>query len=96
MFSQYGYADGSGDFFIIIDSDKCDGCGICAKVCPNGVFIIVDQNPYDPLCEDPLAVVNPDKKNRIKYLCGACRAATTENTKPCVCACVSGAISHSW
>ena len=27
MLANYGYKDASGDFFITIDTDKCDGCG---------------------------------------------------------------------
>jgi NAD-dependent dihydropyrimidine dehydrogenase PreA subunit len=32
--AHYGYKDGSGDYFIIIDTDKCNGCGICEHECP--------------------------------------------------------------
>jgi hypothetical protein len=27
MIANYGYKDGSGEFFISIDTDCCDGCG---------------------------------------------------------------------
>jgi len=28
---------------IIIDKDKCEGCGDCVDVCPSEVFEIVDE-----------------------------------------------------
>ena len=40
--ANYGYTDGSGDWYIVVDSDKCDGCGTCKDTCPVSVFEIVD------------------------------------------------------
>jgi hypothetical protein len=31
MLPNYGYKDASGDFFVTIDTDKCDGCGTLQK-----------------------------------------------------------------
>ena len=47
MLANYGYKDGSGDFFITIDTDKCDGCGDCVPACPAGCFE-VGEDPNDP------------------------------------------------
>ena len=33
---QYGYNDGTGDYYISIDLGKCDGCGKCA-LCLSGI-----------------------------------------------------------
>ena len=30
---------------ISIDKEKCDGCGLCAKVCPDGIIGIRDGRP---------------------------------------------------
>ena len=44
--ANYGYTDGSGDWYIVVDSDKCDGCGKCVEACPKNVLeVIVDD--YD-------------------------------------------------
>ena len=34
MITHYGYTDGSGEYYIVIDSDKCNGCGKCVQKCP--------------------------------------------------------------
>ena len=56
MIANYGYKDGSGEFFISIDTDKCNGCGDCVKACPYGVFE-TGEDPNDPFREKPVAIV---------------------------------------
>jgi len=46
MQAHYGYKDGSGDYFIIIDTDKCNGCKKCAEACPYGVLELI-ENEFD-------------------------------------------------
>lgn len=38
MRANYGYKDGSGEYFITIDTDKYNGCGDCVPACPYGVL----------------------------------------------------------
>ena len=91
MLAMYGYKDGSGDYFITIDTDKCDGCGDCVPACPYGVFeIIVDD--YD----DEVAAVRGDQKNKLKYTCNPCKPEGISEELPCVACCAQDAISHSW
>ena len=96
MLASYGYKDGSGSFFITIDTDKCDGCGDCVTACPNGVFEVVDEDPNDPLREEPVAIVADDKKKKLKYECSPCKPSSNPPPLPCVEACKSKAIRHSW
>ncbi len=96
MLANYGYSDGSGAFFITIDTDKCDGCGDCVTACPATVLQVVDEDPNDPMSEEPVAIVAPDKKKKVKYECAACKPATNRPLLPCVQACKAQAISHSW
>ena len=96
MLANYGYKDASGDFFITIDTDKCDGCGDCVTACPVGVFEVLDEDPNDPMRDGPVAVVVADKKKKLKYECGACKPASDRPPLPCVEACKAEAISHSW
>jgi len=96
MLANYGYKDASGDFFITIDTDKCDGCGECVSVCPSQVFVVMDEDPMDPFRDEPVAVVADDKKNKLKYECNPCKPASDKPPLPCVDSCISVAISHSW
>jgi len=43
---HYGYSDGSGEYFIVIDMDKCDGCGECVMACLESVLEVANQ-AYD-------------------------------------------------
>jgi NAD-dependent dihydropyrimidine dehydrogenase PreA subunit len=96
MLAHYGYKDASGDFFITIDTDKCDGCGDCVTACPVDVFEVVDEDPNDPLREEPVAMVADDKKKNLKYECNPCKPLSNRPPLPCMEACKAGAISHSW
>ena len=96
MLANYGYKDASGDFFITIDTDKCNGCGDCVKACSADVFIVLDEDPNDPLRDDPVAVVADDKKKKVKYECNPCKPTLDRLPLPCVRACRGKAITHSW
>ena len=93
MLAHYGYKDGAGDFFIVIDTDPCIDCRDrgCVAACPEGVLeIIVDD--YD----DRVAAVAEEHRKKIKYSCAACKPERDRRPLPCVTACALGAISHSW
>ena len=96
MLANYGYKDASGDFFITIDTDKCDGCGQCVPACPQGIFLVVDEDPNDPMRDDPVAMIDAGKKKKLKSECNPCKPSGERLPLPCVEACPRGAISHSW
>ncbi|MBT8340657.1 MAG: 4Fe-4S binding protein [Desulfatitalea sp.] len=96
MLANYGYKDASGDFFITIDTDKCNGCSECVSACPMSCFEVLDEDPNDPLREDPVAIVSPVKKKSLKYECGPCKPTADPSPLPCVQACPRQAVSHSW
>ena len=90
MRANYGYADGSGDYFITIDTDRCDGCGACVDACPRALFE-VQLDDYD---EDK-AIVKPELTRSLGTLCpGHDRCARDVTT--CQQVCEPGAITHSW
>lgn len=95
MIANYGYKDGSGDWYIVVDTDKCDGCGLCVTACPYGVME-VGQDDADPLRDEPVAKVSDLHRKKIKYSCAPCKPTSGVRNLPCVKACKPGAISHSW
>lgn len=96
MLANYGYKDASGDFFITIETDLCNGCRDCVTVCPSDVFEVVDEDPNDPLRDEPVALVTDDKKNKLKYECNPCKPPSDRPVLHCVKSCKAKAISHSW
>ena len=94
MIANYGYKDGSGEYYIILDTDKCNGCGDCVTACPYGVLVMV-ANDYDIEGGDIPAVTDEHRK-KIKYSCSPCKPTSGERKLPCVLACKSKALSHSW
>jgi Fe-S-cluster-containing hydrogenase component 2 len=94
MQAFYGYKDGSGEWFIIIDTDTCDGCGRCVEVCPAGALEI-SEDAFDPFIEKPVVRVKEGERKKIRYTCAPCQSGYGEDKPPCVAACLRRAISRS-
>jgi ferredoxin len=85
--------DGSGEYYITIDTDHCVKCTArgCVAACPVGMFeIMVDD--YD----DEVAEIKEAFRKKLKYECGPCKPVTERPPLPCIEGCEFGAISHSW
>ena len=93
MRANYGYKDGSGEYFITIETDACVRCAEtpCVQACPADVLEIIADD-YD----DRGAAVTEDKRHRIKYVCAPCKPASSRPPLPCVEACPAKTIAHSW
>ena len=88
---QYGYNDGTGDYFITIDSGKCDGCGECVSACPAAVFQIVTEDG-----RQPRAVVAEAARKRLSIVCPGDSLCGGTNQVNCRSACPGDAISLTW
>jgi ferredoxin len=97
MRAFYGYKDGSGEWFIIIDTDRCDGCGRCIEACPVDILEVGDDE-CDPLSEKHVARVKEGERKKIRYACAPCHPGYGEVLPPCAATCEARAISHteSW
>jgi Fe-S-cluster-containing hydrogenase component 2 len=97
MKAQYGYTDGSGTYYIIVDTDKCDGCKKCEEACPAGVMI-VGEDENDPLNDQEVAKVNDAERKKLKYTCAnaGCKPEGQKGTEKCILACEPGALEHTW
>jgi NAD-dependent dihydropyrimidine dehydrogenase PreA subunit len=90
MRAHYGYADGSGEYYIIIDTDRCDGCGACASACPKDIFEIITDD-YDDL----KASVRRDVAKTLGFACpGSSKCAALQTN--CIQACIQNAIKLTW
>lgn len=95
MLANYGYKDASGDFFITINTNKCDGCGDCVDSCQAGIFIVLKEDPNDPMRDEPVASISEKKIKKLKYECNLCKAKSNSSLS-CINSCTNNAILHSW
>ncbi len=92
MIMHYGYCDGSGEYYIVVDSDKCNGCHKCVEKCPQKALEIVTE--FIDLEDKNVPAVTESHRKKIRYTCASCKPET--NTTPCVLACPDKAIRCVW
>lgn len=92
MIANYGYQDGSGTYYISIDTDACMHCDKpCVAACPNSVFEpVVDD--YD----DAVVQVAQRHRHTLASDCALCKPSGGYVHLPCVDSCTSYALRHSW
>ncbi len=93
MIANYGYQDGSGTYYISIDTDCCIDCAAraCLAACPQQLFeSVVDD--YD----DEVVSVAEAHRRTLAGDCAACKPVAHRPDLPCVNACTPGALRHSW
>ncbi|MHC4218694.1 MAG: ferredoxin [Planctomycetota bacterium] len=93
MRANYGYKDGSGEYFITVETDACVDCAEhpCVGACPQQVLEIIEDD-YD----DRVAAVTEGMRHKLKYGCASCKPVTDRPPLPCVTACPADALEHSW
>jgi len=93
VIANYGYRDGSGEYYLTIDTDRCIECRgrWCVDACPQSLFII-EADDYD----DEVATIVLTARKQLKEKCAGCKPSAGYETLPCTTACLPVAISHSW
>jgi ferredoxin len=92
IITYYGYTDGSGEYYIVIDAEKCTGCGKCVKNCPESALELLSM--LIDLEDKTVAAVTEQQRKKIKYTCSSCKP---ENQKtPCMSVCEEKAIRCIW
>jgi Fe-S-cluster-containing hydrogenase component 2 len=91
MIIHYGYEDGSGQYYVSIDAEKCNACADCIEVCPEKI-LAMEEVMIDLDFKQAAAVLEAQRK-KIKYTCASCHEG---KGIPCVQACEKGAIAATW
>ncbi|MDR1321550.1 MAG: ferredoxin [Gracilibacteraceae bacterium] len=94
MIANYGCEDGSGVYYIRIDTGKCGDCQLrgCVGGCPRELFVIEEDD-----WGDEMAVVREDRRRTLQAACAACKPQDRPpDPLPCQSACGRQAIEHSW
>jgi predicted CoA-substrate-specific enzyme activase len=88
---QYGYSDGTGEYFITIDYNLCNGCGECAAKCPVGIFTMEKDGS-----SQPRATIEEVNRKKLGVLCPGSTACPLGKGADCQSICKANAITHGW
>ncbi len=88
---QYGYSDGTGNYFITIDTGRCDGCGECVPACPHGIIEVAADEGGQLKTR-----VKEEARKKLALLCPGHRECVGKLGVNCHRACTRDAISHTW
>ena len=91
MIANYGYEDGSGHYYIKIDTSKCAECSDkgCISNCPEKLFV-TELDDFD----DEVVLIREDARNTLQTNCAQCKCSTEKEL--CAAACTANAIGFSW
>jgi len=88
---NYGYKDGSGEYFLAVDSGKCDACGKCIPACPAGALEMTTV--FADLEDRPVVGVKESARKSLRNLCSSCDHS---GKAPCETSCPCSAIKVTW
>ena len=91
MIANYGYEDGSGHYYIKIDTSKCAECSgkDCIGACPEKLFV-TELDDFD----DEVVLIRENARNTLQTSCAQCKAGSDKEI--CAAACTANAIGFSW
>ena len=92
MIIYYGYSDASGEYYLVVNAQKCNSCGKCVNQCPQHAIEL--QTIMVDLEDKNVPAITEQHRKNIKYTCCSCKL---ENKKtPCILACERKAIDSIW
>jgi len=89
---HYGYSDGSGDYYVTLDTDKCVGCGLCIQKCRQGILQL--ETIFIDLEDKTVASVKKEQRKKIRYTCASCKPEKDKTL--CQLACKTEALEFTW
>ena len=92
VITYYGYIDGSGEYYIVIDTEKCSSCGDCIQKCPQDALKM--ETLFIDLEDKLVAAVTEEHRKKIRYTCSLCKPEN--GNVSCVQACSQNAIKCIW
>jgi predicted CoA-substrate-specific enzyme activase len=88
---SYGYSDGTGEYYVVLDTARCDACGKCVEACPAAVLEVAGNEQGQPK-----ARVKETVRKKIHIACPGHRVCAQSHPLNCQSVCPHQAISHSW
>jgi predicted CoA-substrate-specific enzyme activase len=88
---SYGYSDGTGEYFITINTGKCDACGKCVPACPAAVLEVAPNDQGQPKARVKDAV-----RKKLHLVCPGYRNCSLSHQVNCHSACPTEAITQTW
>ena len=89
--ANYGYADATGEYYLTIDTARCDGCGDCVPACPENILEIAPDD-----ASELKAIVRHEVAQLLAHACLGYEAYCKRNEVNCHTACHADAIEHTW
>ncbi len=88
---SYGYSDGTGEYYLTVDTGKCDACGKCVPACPYGVLELGanDQGQLKARVKEAI-------RKKLHLTCPGYKICSASNSMNCHSACPYEAINHTW
>jgi predicted CoA-substrate-specific enzyme activase len=88
---SYGYTDGTGEYYLTVDTGKCDGCGKCVTACPAAV-LEVGRNDQG----QTKAMVKESVRKKLHLVCPGYKNCALSHPLNCHSACPNDALSQTW
>lgn len=88
--ANYGYSDATGDYFITINGEICDGCGKCIECCPE-IFVLSNDGATPSRAE-----VRELVRKKLGFVCPGFLSCRRTKERDCHSVCSRNVISHSW